>query len=176
MAVDHDTTGPVRTDAEGERFTWPALMPDVARNAVLTVFHAQGLIENLTPNGFRSKPWREGEVRAVLPLIEAALADADLTAEEVIEGIRLGWYGLWTLGRSAMVTEFILSPRCRALHVFAAGGDLGEIRELIPALERFADLTGCNIMGATGRKGWTRVLKPYGYAPSKLTTVERSRP
>lgn len=174
MTGSQNAVARVSIDDNGGSVDWPAPMPKAARNAVLSVFHAQGLAEMLTPDSFKGHPWREGEVRAALPHITAALADAQLTAEEVVEGIRLGWFQLWTFGKSALVSEMVLSPRCRALHVFAGGGDLAEMRELIPVLEAFAARLGCTVTGATGRRGWVRVLKSFGYAPSKHTTVERT--
>lgn len=64
-----------------------------------------------------------------------------------------------------MVSEFIVSPRRRALHVWIMGGSLEAVDALIPQVEAFGRLHGCEIGGASGRKGWLRYLKKHGYAP-----------
>lgn len=62
-----------------------------------------------------------------------------------------------------MVSEIIQSPRCRVMHVFAMGGSLEAAEALLPQVEACGRALGCQTGAATGRKGWGRWLKKYGY-------------
>lgn len=106
------------------------------------------------------------------PWIEAALAGCKLTPDEVADGLRDGLYVLFSDADAALVAEFVFSPRSKALHVFAGGGSLEGIERLIPIAEEFARHAGCDSAGASGRKGWLRWLKKYGYAPGGALVKE----
>lgn len=100
------------------------------------------------------------------PWLEAALArDGGHSLEEAraeaISGASLFWPGR----RSAAITEMT-----RGLHVWAAGGDLGELLEMEAAASAWARANGFDRMSLTGRKGWDRVLAARGYrlAPRTL--------
>lgn len=59
-----------------------------------------------------------------------------------------------------MVTEIVGD----AIHVWLGGGDLTELLEMRPLVERAGIEWGCKRATIDGRLGWVRVLKPYGYA------------
>lgn len=62
-------------------------------------------------------------------------------------------------GRScALITEVITYPRLRALNIWLAGGDLGELLTYAGAIRNFATQLGCDRLQITGRAGWQRVL------------------
>ncbi|WP_426046075.1 hypothetical protein [Brevundimonas sp. TWP3-1-2b1] len=154
--------------------TWPAPNPALAAAVMGSIMAGQGLCEVSD-----SQPWsaieRGTEFDRCAHWIADALKSASLTAAEVREGVVGGWFHLWS-GKDvegAMVSEIVASPRLRAIHVFAAGGTLGAVAKLTPDIERFARMAGCNFGGATGRKGWIRFLRRFGYAPAALTTVEK---
>lgn len=123
-------------------------------------------------------PWRDAQIRAMRALLEPALRDADLTFDEVMAGVQGGWFQAWVnpddMPEAIMVSEFIASPRRRGLHIFAAGGSLAVIKELVPAIEAFARIVGCDVGAASGRKGWLRVLKPLGYRPDATNFCEKA--
>lgn len=73
---------------------------------------------------------------------------------------------LWVGARAAMVTLLEEEPRERRLLIWLAGGDLGELVNVLrPAAERWARGLGCRRVLIVGRPGWERALAPEGYAP-----------
>lgn len=98
--------------------------------------------------------------------ITSALEGSGWSALEILEGCRRGDFHLFLHDEGCMVGEFIVSPRHKVMHVFAAGGSLKAITDLLPTVEAFGRLHGCDTGGATGRKGWARFLKQYGYEPA----------
>lgn len=98
--------------------------------------------------------------------IASALVGSGWTAAQVIEGILSGDFHLFVHEEGCMVGEFIVSPRHKVMHIWAAGGSLKAMTDLLPTVEAFGRLHGCDTGGATGRKGWARFLKRYGYEPA----------
>lgn len=97
------------------------------------------------------------EVRRVL---EPAL-DGD-TWPSVIERLKAQEAQLWIEGGSAMVTElWTRAGEMDCLHVWLAGGCLGELLTLKPKVEHQAREWGCKRVTIAGRMGWGRVLKDY---------------
>lgn len=73
---------------------------------------------------------------------------------------------LWLGDRSAAVTEIIVYPRLKVLHLWLCGGDLAEIVEtMLPRAEKWAKAKGCSRLTTGGRKGWDRVMSKHGFAP-----------
>jgi hypothetical protein len=86
-----------------------------------------------------------------------SLADIERLLEE-------GTAILWPGKQCAIVTEFVdYSNGERAAQVLSAGGELEEIRSMVPGMEAFARLSGCAQIVVEGRKGWEKVLGPTGY-------------
>jgi hypothetical protein len=98
--------------------------------------------------------------------IASALDGSGWTPDEIWQGVQTGIFHLFMHEEGCMVGEFITSPRHKVMHVFAAGGTLKAISELLPTVEAFGRLHGCDSGGATGRKGWARYLKRFGYEPA----------
>lgn len=99
--------------------------------------------------------------------IEAALSGSGWSYEDIMAGVERGDFHLFEHLDGCMVAEFIISPRHKVMHVFAAGGSLDAIRALLPQVEAFGRRHGCDSGGATGRRGWTRFLAQYGYRPAQ---------
>lgn len=152
--------------------SWPSPDPQLTTALIGSVLAAQGFAKPIDRH-VRS-PWAQGEFDRCAGWIEAALKGQSLTLDDVREGVRKGWFFLFPASDGAMVAEFIISPRLRGVHVLAAGGSLRAIAELTPKVEDFAREAGCNYGGATGRKGWVRWLRRFGYSPSHLYTVEKA--
>lgn len=151
---------------------WPAPNPALAAAVIGSVLAAQGFAPRHDTT--TTRPWKLADFDRCAGWIAAALKGQGLTVGEVREGVRQGWYYQFSTHDGAMVAELLLSPRLRGIHVLAAGGTMRAIRELTPKVEAFSRLAGCNYGGATGRKGWTRALRSFGYAPSNLSTVEKA--
>lgn len=98
--------------------------------------------------------------------IASALAGSGTTTAEIADGIEAGYFHLFMHPDGCMVGEFIVSPRCKTFHIFAAGGTLMAMSELGPAVETFGRMNGCTQTAATGRKGWLRYARRHGYQPA----------
>jgi len=70
---------------------------------------------------------------------------------------------LWPGERSALVTQVFEAPDGPSLHVWLAGGDLGDILALKPGIEAWGRARGCLSVTIEGRRGWERLLKPDGF-------------
>lgn len=87
------------------------------------------------------------------------------TIEEIYEGLEKGWFHLWRGENAAIVSEFVVSPRHKALNAWLIAGDGAEIERMRPHIEAWAKSQGCDEIGGNGRKGWIRRLKSAGYRP-----------
>lgn len=90
------------------------------------------------------------------------------TEADVIEGLKSGACQLWMGERSAMVTQYLGD----CLHGWLAGGELEEIKRMIPGAEAWARAAGCTRVTIAGRKGWARALKPLGFEPQGAELVK----
>lgn len=115
---------------------------------------------NLSQELVRCKPW-----------IEAALEYSGGTHlyEDIVKSIVSGHMQLWPAENGCAVTEIIVFPRKKVLHVFLAGGELTQITDMDDSAANFAKSQGCTGMTLAGRKGWSRVLKAKGWAEAFTT-------
>lgn len=94
------------------------------------------------------------------PFIESALeyGKGTHTIDDVTLMVGAGLFKLWLGKEFAALTEFQAFPRVKCLHVFAAGGDLTELRGMEDDLIKFAKDNRCKRITLTGRDGWLRAL------------------
>lgn len=106
--------------------------------------------------------------------IASALEYADGThnLEDIRVAVASGQMQLWPHDRGCAVTEIVLYPQKKVLHVFLAGGELDAIIGGLSDLEKWAISQGCASVTLMGRKGWGRVLASHGFK-STLTFLER---
>lgn len=97
--------------------------------------------------------------------IEDALAygDDNHSFDNIAGGVLSGRYRLWVRPNGCAVTEIITYPRKRVCNVFLAGGEMQTIKDLQAPCEEYARANGCSSLVLTGRKGWVRALKDYGW-------------
>jgi hypothetical protein len=96
--------------------------------------------------------------------IEAALEHAPThTIEDIELGLALSRYVFWPAGKSAAITEIHEFPRAKHMHIFLAGGDLDELRSMVPMWQSWARFNGCSKVTLVGRRGWERALKDHGW-------------
>lgn len=98
--------------------------------------------------------------------IAAAMDGSGWTTDEIWQGIQSGDFHLFVHPEGCMVGEFIVSPRHKVMHIFAAGGSLKAMDDLGPLVEAFGRESGCDTVGATGRIGWQRYARRHGYTPA----------
>jgi hypothetical protein len=108
------------------------------------------------------------------PWIEDALAysGGTHTFEDVEQRILESHLQLWPAERGCAVTEIVIYPRKKVLHVFLAGGEMDQIIDMIDSAVAWSKTQGCTSMTIAGRHGWRRVLEKYGYKPV-LTVLEK---
>jgi hypothetical protein len=108
------------------------------------------------------------------PWIEDALqyGGGTHTFEDVAERILDGRLQLWPAEDACAVTEIIIFPRKKTIHVFLAGGKMETIIDMIDSAVAWGKEQGCTGMTIAGRHGWKRVLDKYGYKPV-LTVLEK---
>ena len=72
--------------------------------------------------------------------------------------------------RCAIVTELDEpAPGMRVVSVWLAGGEMDEIRAMIPGLMAQFRLQGCSKVLVEGRRGWERALKVDGFSLRSVT-------
>lgn len=108
------------------------------------------------------------------PWIEGALeySGGTHTFDDVVDSIVAGRMQLWPAPRGCAVTEIVIYPRKKVLHVFLAGGDMDEIIAMIDRATEWSKGQGCSAMTVAGRHGWQRVLAKHGYKPV-MTVLEK---
>jgi hypothetical protein len=103
--------------------------------------------------------------------IEAAL-DAGgntHTFDDVRDMILQGRCQLWHGPNGCAVTEIVVYPRKKALHVFLAGGEMAQIIDMMASAEAWGKAQGCDHMTISGRLGWKKVLADHGFCPVLIT-------
>ena len=108
------------------------------------------------------------------PWIEDALAysGGTHTFEDVVAGITESRMQFWPAPRGCAVTEIVVYPKKRVLHVFLAGGEMDQILDMIDSAVEWSKTQGCASMTIAGRHGWQRVLAEHGYRPV-MTVLEK---
>jgi hypothetical protein len=107
--------------------------------------------------------------------IEAALerSGGTHTFEDIAAGIASGHMQLWPAAMACAVTQIVVYPRKKVLHVFLAAGDLEQITNAIADVEAWGRAQGCASLTMNGRFGWQRVLNKRGWSPT-MVIMERS--
>tara|TARA_R110001632_G_scaffold192276_1_gene313070 strand:- start:317 stop:700 length:384 start_codon:yes stop_codon:yes gene_type:complete len=107
-------------------------------------------------------------------LIEAALEYSGGTHsfDDIAAGIASGHMQLWPTEKACAVTEIVVYPQKKVLHVFLAAGDLDQITNAIGAVDEWGKAQGCESLTMGGRFGWKRVLSRRGWSP-KMVLMER---
>jgi hypothetical protein len=108
------------------------------------------------------------ELQRCRPWIESALERSGGTHlfEDIVKAVVEGRMQLWPADDACAVTEIIVFPRKKVLHVFLAGGKLETIVDMNDSAEVWARSLGCDGMSIAGRKGWVKVLKKKGWKES----------
>jgi len=108
-------------------------------------------------------------------LIERALeySGGTHTFEDVKAAILESKMQIWPAQRGVAVTEIIVYPARKVLHVFLAAGEMEQLLDMIDAAAQWGRSQGCQSLTMTGRKGWQRVLKQSGWR-ERYITMERA--
>ncbi len=86
---------------------------------------------------------------------------------DIVDGVMSGHMQLWSGERGCAVTEILVYPNKKILHVFLAGGENGhgikQITDMHDDAVEWGKAQGCKGMSITGRAGWKKVLEPRGW-------------
>lgn len=92
--------------------------------------------------------------------------------EDVARGVLNGSMQLWPAARGCAVTEIVIYPRKKVLHVFLAGGEMDQLIEMIDSAADWGRSQGCSGMTLAGRHGWSKVLAKHNWKPV-MTVLEK---
>ena len=96
--------------------------------------------------------------------------------KDIVDGVLSGHMQLWFGAKGCAVTEIIVYPNKKVLHVFLAGGDQGhgieQITDMHDDAVEWGKAQGCDGMTIAGRKGWQRVLESRGWRQQFTTLVK----
>lgn len=116
-----------------------------------------------SPTGEQIRKWIEDAL---------AYAGGTHTFEDVLEGIRSGRMQLWPAERGCAVTEIVIYPQKKVLHIFLAAGELDQFFDMYEDAAEWGRRQGCTSMSLAGRLGWSKVMKPRGWE-TKMVVMEK---
>jgi len=107
------------------------------------------------------------------PLIEKAIEYQDsYTIDDVEAKIRNGIALLWPGKETAIVTEFVVFPNKKVLHILCIAGKYEEVEEIYKSIENYAREIGIDKITGSGRKGWLRKVKHLGFKQEYMISKE----
>jgi len=96
--------------------------------------------------------------------------------KDIVDGIMSGNFQLWLGANGCAVTEIVVYPNKKVLHVFLAGGDQGQgidqITDMHDDAMAWGKQQGCDGMTVTGRRGWKKVLASRGWKEQFTTLLK----
>lgn len=106
--------------------------------------------------------------------IEAALlyGSNSHSFNDVVATVFSGELELHALPNSVILMEHTKYPNHSVYHAYIAAGDLQEILDALPMLDKRARELGCKYLTLNGRRGWESALKNYGWTYS-LSMMEK---
>ena len=110
--------------------------------------------------------------------IESALRKGGDTHNfvDIVDGIISGHMQLWVGESGCAVTEILVYPNKKILHVFLAGGKKGhgidQIMDMHDSAVEFAKRENCQGMTVSGRAGWKKMLQSRGWKQQFVTLAK----
>ena len=121
------------------------------------------------PNEYLSMVW--DSAGPLLEKIEEHSSE-NYTAKEIFNAILRGEQQLWIYIENkdemigAWTTRVFEVPGKRIVEICSIGGNgmnRDRVEEVLVSMENFGKNHGCSMAQITGRRGWKRVLSPFGY-------------
>ena len=92
---------------------------------------------------------------------------------DIVDGVQSGHMQLWSGANGCAVTEILVYPNKKILHVFLAGGEKGQgieqITDMHDSAVEFAKRNDCQGMTVSGRAGWKNILASRGWKQQFVT-------
>ena len=92
--------------------------------------------------------------------------------KDIVDGVLCGTMQLWEGEKGCAITEIVVYPNKKVLHVFLAGGELEQITDMEGDAVKWAKAQGCEGMSLSGRFGWKKILNEYGWKPQQLVLTK----
>jgi hypothetical protein len=109
------------------------------------------------------------------PFLANALAESggEYTVDDVLSEIEQDHAIFYPTKLGAIVFRVVRYPRKRMLRIWLAGGDMDScIDAMLDAAEFHAGQHECDGIEVVGRRGWERVLKPYGFEHKRVMLIK----
>lgn len=94
------------------------------------------------------------------------------TFKDIRDSVILGRMQLWENSDSMAITEIIVYPRKKTLHIFLASGTMDGVQAMLASAEEWGRQQGCEAVTFAGRRGWRRVMDKRGFKET-LTVMEK---
>ena len=120
-------------------------------------------------NGF-TEAWERSK-----PFLANALEHSgnEYTVDDVLKEIQDDHAIFYPTRKGASVFRIVRYPQKRMLSIWLAGGDMKSgIDSILEAAEYHAVEHECDGIEVLGRRGWERVLKPYGYEHKRVMLIK----
>ena len=120
-------------------------------------------------NGF-TEAWERSK-----PFLANALEQSgnEYTVDDVLREIEDDHAIFYPTKKGACVFRIALYPRKRMLRIWLAGGDMASsIESILEAADFHAKEHECDGIEVLGRRGWEKVLKPYGYEHKRVMLIK----
>ena len=116
----------------------------------------------------------EDELERCRPWIEAALEHSGGTHDfqDVVDELRSGSMQLWPAPKGCIVTQLVIYPKKKVIHVFLAGGNLEQILDMDEDVINWAKQQGCSAGTMSGRLGWKKPLTKLGWKPLHASYIK----
>lgn len=110
-------------------------------------------------------------IEANRDLIESALRYSGGTHsfDDISQAVLDGRMQIWPAPKGVAITEIIVYPRAKVLHIFLAAGEMDQLLDMIDAAREWGRSQGCTSLTMTGRPGWERVLGNHGWSRRSIT-------
>jgi len=96
--------------------------------------------------------------------------------KDIVDGVMSGHMQLWSGANGCAVTEILVYPNKKILHVFLAGGKKGhgidQIMDMHDSAVEFAKRNDCQGMTVSGRAGWKKMLQSRGWKQQFVTLAK----
>ena len=79
---------------------------------------------------------------------------------------------LWPSPKGCIVTEIVVFPQKKVINVFLGGGEMEQLADMHSDVIDWAKQQGCTGATISGRKGWERAFKKYGWKPVHVTLAK----
>ena len=107
-------------------------------------------------------------------LVKALHRSGDLhTIDDVLESIKTKKAIFYPLKDGAAIFSVREYARRKLLQIWLVGGDMdASIEGVLSGADFHAEQNGCDGIEVIGRKGWKRVLQPYGYDYKSVVMIK----